>query len=131
MENVLKKGGIRAVVDSLGAQLISLQDAEGTEYIWQRDTRFWANCAPVLFPVVGSLRGGQVQIEGKRYSMPQHGFASKSIFSASREGEASLVCRLCSSPETLQMYPFHFRLEVGCLYPALRWTGGALSGGKR
>ncbi|MCI8443049.1 MAG: aldose 1-epimerase family protein [Provencibacterium sp.] len=112
MENVLKKGGIRAVVDSLGAQLISLQDEEGTEYIWQRDSRFWASSAPVLFPVVGRVRGEQLQIEGKRYPMPRHGFARQSLFSASRQGEDTLLFRLCSSAETLQSYPFRFQLEV-------------------
>lgn len=112
MEKVLEKGGIRARVDLLGAQLVSLSDTGGTEYIWQRDPRFWSNCAPVLFPIVGSLREGRVQIEGETYQMPQHGFASRSLFTSEQQVEDSLTCLLVSSEETLRMYPYRFSLRV-------------------
>ena len=42
----LKNNGFSAKIDSYGAQLISLQDPAGTEYIWQRDPKHWANCSP-------------------------------------------------------------------------------------
>lgn len=112
MEIILEKGGIRARVDLLGAQLVGLVDTEGTEYIWQRDARFWSNCAPVLFPIVGSLRGGRVQIEGESYQMPQHGFASRSLFVPEQQAGDSLTCLLVSSDDTLQMYPYRFALRV-------------------
>lgn len=35
----LKNNGFSAKIDSYGAQLISLQDPAGTEYIWQRDPK--------------------------------------------------------------------------------------------
>ena len=43
-----------AVIDSTGAQLISLKDASGCEYIWQRDAKYWKKCSPLLFPVVAT-----------------------------------------------------------------------------
>ena len=43
-----------ASIDTLGAQLISMKDASGKEYIWQRDPAVWARCSPLLFPSVGS-----------------------------------------------------------------------------
>ena len=55
-----------ASIDSLGAQLISYQDAEGQEYIWQRDPKYWANCSPILFPAVGRVRNGKTLIDGPR-----------------------------------------------------------------
>ena len=30
---------------------------DGREYLWQADPTFWGKHAPVLFPIVGSLRG--------------------------------------------------------------------------
>lgn len=39
-----------AVIDSTGAQLISLKDASGCEYIWQRDAKYWKNAPLSCFP---------------------------------------------------------------------------------
>ena len=46
----------RAEIAHMGAQLESLKDADGREYMWQRDPQWWGGCAPVLFPMVGALR---------------------------------------------------------------------------
>ena len=37
----LKNGCLTAGIDTMGAQLISLKDKDGTEYIWQRDPEVW------------------------------------------------------------------------------------------
>ena len=58
----LKNNGFSAKIDSYGAQLISLQDPAGTEYIWQRDPKHWANCSPLLFPIVGNCRDNKLII---------------------------------------------------------------------
>ena len=39
----------------MGAQLTSLA-LNGNEYLWQGDPAFWGKHAPILFPIVGSLR---------------------------------------------------------------------------
>ena len=67
-------GRIAAAIDPLGAQLSSLQ-LEGREYLWQGDQRFWARRAPVLFPIVGSLRGGCAQSAAGPCKMGRHGIA--------------------------------------------------------
>lgn len=65
---------LTVTIDSLGAQLISIKDAQGMERIWQRDPAFWAGSAPILFPVAGSLRENCYYLEGERYEMPKHGY---------------------------------------------------------
>ena len=40
MEIVLKRGGLTARVDTMGGELVSLRDAEGTEYIWGGDPAY-------------------------------------------------------------------------------------------
>lgn len=37
---------LTACIDETGAQLISLKDKNGTEYIWQRDPAVWSSCSP-------------------------------------------------------------------------------------
>ena len=50
--NLATKDGF-AEIDTMGAQLMSLRDALGTEYLWQGDPRYWAERSPLLFPMVG------------------------------------------------------------------------------
>ena len=38
-------------IEDLGAQLASVRNHHGTEYLWQGDADIWARRAPILFPV--------------------------------------------------------------------------------
>lgn len=107
----LKNGAVSAVVDSLGAELVSLKK-DGVERLWQGSEEHWKGQAPVLFPIVGALRGGKAKIDGDWYEMGQHGFARKTEFSLSEQTESSVAMRLTSSFETKKMYPFAFSLTV-------------------
>lgn len=62
-----------------GAELASIM-ANGREYLWQGDTRYWGRRAPVLFPIVGKLANNTLRIDGKAYPMNQHGFARDTEF---------------------------------------------------
>lgn len=109
----LKQGDLQAKVDSKGAQLISLTDSNGIEYIWQRKEPFWQKCTPILFPVVGRCRGGIITVEGKDYPMAEtHGFAPSSEFELAAQMENMICLRLTDSPATREKYPFSFVLEV-------------------
>ncbi len=109
----LKQDGLQAKIDSRGAQLISLTDLNGIEYIWQRKEPYWEECAPVLFPVVGRCRDGVLTFEGKTYPMSEiHGFALSMEFELAEQTENSLCFRLTDSPATHEKYPFPFILEV-------------------
>jgi len=110
----LNNGRLRCTIATHGAELRSLLDVPaGDEYIWQRDPLVWADSAPILFPVVGRLRGGSYLHEGQRYPMPIHGFARAAAFSVQETSPASATLVLRESPETLACYPFRFVLQVG------------------
>lgn len=97
-----------------GVELASLIKLEtGQEYIWQADPAVWGSHAPVLFPIIGVLKGGTMTYEGKQYSIPKHGFIrhNEQLEPYATE-EDRLIFRLCSSEETLAMYPFHFDFRV-------------------
>lgn len=101
-----------AKVDSLGAQLVSLRDQNGFEYLWTGDEAYWRGQAPVLFPMVGALRDGRALIGGKPCEMGQHGFARRREFSLSEQTEESVSLTLRDDEETWTMYPFAFRFTV-------------------
>ena len=99
-----------AEIDTTGAQLMSLRDALGTEYLWQGDPRYWAERSPLLFPMVGRLRGGKTLIGGREYSMGCHGFASAQEFRPVMQSSDSVTLSLRANEQTLAQYPFDFHL---------------------
>lgn len=61
-------------VSTRGAEVQSLV-ANGREYLWQGDPAYWKRRAPILFPIVGRLANDILRIDGREYTMTQHGFA--------------------------------------------------------
>ena len=113
MNYEIKGSGLKAKIESMGAQLISLCDDAGREYIWQRTAPFWQNCAPILFPVVGRCENGTLSVNGKNYPIELcHGFAPVSEFELLEQSEHTVTLRLVSNAETLRHYPFEFIFDV-------------------
>lgn len=108
----LKKGNLRAEVRTLGGELVSLKDEKDQEYIWEGNPSFWSGQNPILFPIVGSLKDGKVDIGGKICEMDRHGFARGMEFSAADRGEDFVTLELRENEETLKRYPFPFSLRV-------------------
>ena len=105
-------GRLSAAVRAEGAELCSLRDAGGREFLWQAGPA-WPRHAPNLFPVIGRMKGDRLRHDGAEYPMAQHGFARDRRFAwVSREAES---CRLAltDDAETRAAYPFAFRLEIG------------------
>ena len=110
----LKNGAISIAVDSHGAELKSLKrEADGREYMWCGDARYWGRTSPVLFPFVGGVRDKVYRTKGRTYAMTQHGFARDMEFKLlSRSGD-EIWFELDSDEETMRKYPFVFVLKVG------------------
>lgn len=73
---------------------------------------------PILFPICGNLPDNTYRLEGQAYTLKQHGFARDMPWQVSdrgvksgSEGGAMLQLTLESTPETLTVYPFDFRLD--------------------
>jgi galactose mutarotase-like enzyme len=97
-----------------GAELTSIKlKADGTEYLWQADPKFWNRHAPLLFPIVGSVANNQYTYDGKQYTLKNHGFARDAEFEIAHESEASVVYRLKDNAATQAAFPFRFKLEIG------------------
>src|SRR5689334_21783182 len=72
---VIADGGLTAAINPLGAELWSLQDDSGAEWMTDADPAFWTGHAPILFPIVGALNGGRYRLDGREYALGKHGFA--------------------------------------------------------
>ncbi|MEG0214723.1 MAG: aldose 1-epimerase family protein [Hungatella sp.] len=108
----LNNATLTAIIDTMGAQLISLKDTTGKEYIWQRDPDVWARCSPLLFPAVGNSRNDKTIIEGSSYHLPKHGFCKESDFAAKDITETKATFWIRASEFTKTMYPYDFCLSL-------------------
>lgn len=97
-------------VNGSGAEPVSWQVA-GRELLWAGGDA-WARSSPVLFPIVGWARNGQIRVGGTTYPIGVHGFAAGETFAAEAQGAADVTFTLGDSPVTRRAYPFPFRLDV-------------------
>lgn len=109
----LKNEKLTIKVKEHGAELCSITDCKGKEYLWQADPAFWKRHSPVLFPIVGSVWNGEFKAEGKTYKMSQHGFARDTDFTLVSKTENEVWFALDSNDTTIEAYPYRFRLEIG------------------
>ena len=106
-----RPNGDRAQVKLLGAELQRWR-TRGVELIRELDEAVWDHTAPVLFPVVGWTRNGEVRVDGQSYPLALHGFAWRKRFTVAEQREDFLRLALTDDEETRALYPFPFRFEV-------------------
>ena len=108
----IRSTGLSATINPLGAQLSVLRDADGRDLQWQGDPAVWAGRAPLLFPIVGMLAGGQYRTDGESFALSRHGFARGRRFAVANAGPTGATFRLTADAQTLSVYPFQFELDV-------------------
>jgi len=96
---------LRASVKPHGAELCRLQTGAGLDLLWNGDPAVWGRQAPVLFPVVGALKGGRMLHQGRSYPLGRHGFARDREWALKRLTAHSCRFRLRDDPGTRAMYP--------------------------
>lgn len=100
-----------AEVATAGAELRGWR-AGGDDLLWPGDPAIWDGVSPVLFPVVGWTRNGEVRVDGRVYPLALHGFARHRRFEVRERRSDSVTLVLGESAETLQLYPYAFQLAV-------------------
>lgn len=112
MNYTLKNNILSATIYSKGAELCSLVDHEGINYLWSADPKFWPRHTPILFPLVGRVANGEYSFNERTYQLSQHGFARDMEFTLTEQTDTSLTFTLCSNEITESLYPFKFELNV-------------------
>ena len=108
----ISSGDLTARINPLGAELWSLTDRRGREYMTDADPAFWTGHAPLLFPIVGALNGDRYRLDGREYELKKHGFARRSHFEVVEAGPDHVLFRLTDSEATREVYPFAFVLDM-------------------
>lgn len=101
-------------VQQKGAELCRLYYKEsGIEFMWNADPGVWASHAPVLFPIVGGLKNGSYEFEGKFYQMPKHGIIRRNDeVTLLEQSPQKLSFQLKANEASKQLYPFDFEFII-------------------
>lgn len=108
----IKNSSLSVKIDSLGAEMLSLKSADGTEYLWQGSKETWEEHAPNLFPYIARLTDGKFEFQDQQYEMKIHGLAKYMDFQVKKQLEDEIEFCLTSDENTLKQYPFLFQFRV-------------------
>lgn len=95
-----------------GGEIESFTDKQtGIQYMWQGNAEFWGGKNPTLFPIVGNTYHKSYEIDGKSYTMKNHGLIRYADLKVEPAKE-KVVMSLDSDEATLSQYPFPFHYEI-------------------
>jgi len=112
MQTQLISKNLKVTINHFGAELCSVKNNDGLEFIWQAQNDVWARRAPVLFPIVGKLKDNFFIHDNKKYELPQHGFARDMEFDLLEKSENTLTFKLLSNEQTRTKFPFDFVFQI-------------------
>lgn len=112
MVYTIRNDELTVKISDLGAELQSLADRDGNEYLWQGDPAFWEGRAPVLFPLCGRTWEDQASVEGVPCHLGLHGFFHRRLALAEPISESAIRFIEQSDADTLSDFPRAFRLTL-------------------
>ncbi|WP_046865234.1 aldose 1-epimerase family protein [Microvirga massiliensis] len=112
MAVTIESEALHAEISPRGAELTALRRIGTGDLLWNGDPAFWTGRSPLLFPIVGRVRGNYIQVDDRHYPLPQHGFARTRTFTLIETARDRCRWSLPWDDDTLAQFPFPFRLEV-------------------
>ena len=112
MNTTIKNSYLTAVINSKGAELISLKTIDSKEYIWEGNPDFWGKHSPVLFPIVGTLKNNFYTYKNTKHYLSRHGFARDMEFALTEKSESKATYSLTSTEQSFEVYPFDFEFQI-------------------
>ena len=111
MDYIIENDYLKVTVTTWGSQIKSVvRKCDGAEHMWQADESVWGFHSPILFPHAGSVVDDIIEAKGKEYPAVKHGFVRGMEYEFVDQTGEMLVLELASSPETLEKFPYEFRL---------------------
>lgn len=110
MKYKLKCGKAEAIVDTIGAELISF--SKDKEYLWYGDEKYWAGHSPILFPNPSVLLNDKIKFYGEEYTIEKHGIVRAKEFAVESYENSKIILSYVSNADTKIHFPFEFKLIV-------------------
>ena len=112
MLHTIKNKYLTVAASEKGAELQSILGADGTEYLWQGDPKYWSDRALNIFPYVARLTNGGYEMDGRWHEMAIHGLAPYARFNLVSNDGQTMVLEMTDTEETWRQYPRHFAFRV-------------------
>lgn len=113
MEYTLENEFLTVKVSTAGGELHSIKSRDGIEYLWQGDPDYWADQAPLLFPICGSIREDHAVVgDRKQMHMPRHGIVRKKEFTCDQQSRYAITLSVTSDEKMLEQFPYAVRFSV-------------------
>lgn len=110
---LIKSSFLDVLINNNGAEIASIKNKKGIEYVWDANPSIWGSSAPVLFPIIGGLKNGLYSFEGKEYKVNKHGFIrNNKKLVVKNHIDNSITFQYKYSEETLKNYPFEFEFNI-------------------
>jgi galactose mutarotase-like enzyme len=113
MEISLENDLLKLQFNKSGAELKSIYSIkDNVEFLWQGPSALWDRGAPILFPVIASLRNNTYYHNDLAYEMKIHGFALHEQFEVYKKTNNEICFILYSNDQLSKIYPFAFEVRV-------------------
>lgn len=104
---------LKVDINPKGAELSTIwHKIHHLDYLWSGDAAYWGKKSPVLFPIVGTLKGDTYLYNNQAYRLSRHGFARDYTFDIENQQPDAVTFVLRSNSETLKNYPFEFEFRL-------------------
>ena len=111
---LLQNDCIIVKINNKGAELQSIWGKISKfEYLWQGDSEYWPDRAPIMFPVNVRFRDDEFYFRNAKYDMPKMGIIKESSMTLKHKSKDEVLLNFVPDNEVLQKnYPFMFILQV-------------------
>ncbi|MFB5195980.1 aldose 1-epimerase family protein [Neobacillus sp. KR4-4] len=110
---VIENDWLKVSIVRNGAEVREVKHKKnGLDYMWTGDNAYWGRVSPVLFPIVGRLKGDQYQLDGHTYKMSQHGFLRDVEFDVEEQTDTTISFVFESAGRFSHAYPYEFKAII-------------------
>ncbi|MFS0785858.1 aldose 1-epimerase family protein [Shouchella sp. 1P09AA] len=110
---IIENDHLQVELTNIGAEVQKVTDTHtGKNKMWSGDPEYWGRISPVLFPIVGALKGGTYRYENHTYTLPRHGFLRDQMFVTNHLEKSKVRFHFESSGQFKDVYPFEFTIYV-------------------
>lgn len=104
---------VKADFNTLGGYIESLvSKKDSVEHAWHYDSALWPRRTAVCFPLCGKCKDDRYTVDGKEYSLPNHGFLRERELKSELIDSSRLVLTDRYDETTLTRYPYKYEVKI-------------------
>lgn len=104
---------LKIELNEIGGCFKSIYDKKNNEeLLYQPSGLSWSGQDVVIFPIVGALKNHKYNVDGKEYSLKNHGIIRYEKVNYNKINDGSINIFYEFNEDTLKVYPYKFKINV-------------------